>query len=165
MSDPAFDIVRQLRGLENRIGRTETIERPGVSGTWTPAFVGTGTAGTFTYVANGQAGVWSRFGDQCMIHAYVQISAITVAPTGNIQISGLPFTAANVGMDFSLSLGFISNINYTNTAFQLCALALLNTARIGLFESFDNAAAAAYPAANFTNANAALELSGVYQIA
>lgn len=159
-------LIADIKEIKRRLERLESNEQLLTArGTFTPAFAGTGTAGTFTYVANGQKGAYARNGNQVTIHIYVQISAISVAPTGNMRITGLPFTAASVGMDFSMAIGFPSNINVSATAIQLCAIIPLGGTTIDLYEMFDNAAAAAFPAANFGNANAAIELSGTYQIA
>jgi len=161
MSETNELLARELRALRGRVAALEAVELPAIaSGTWTPAFLGTGTAGTFTYA--GQSGVWARIGRRVVVHAYVQISAIGGAPTGNMRISGLPLTVASVGMDFSLAIGWADRINTSASVVQLTALALLGTTQIGLFEAFDNAAVAALPAANFTNASAGLELSGEY---
>lgn len=165
MSDPQRDILNLLYDNEKRLSITEVKEVPQfATGTFVPTFAGSTIAGTFTYLAAGQKGFYTRIGNQVLIHAYIQISAIGVAPTGNMRIGGLPFASANVGLDFSITLGFVSNINMSANIIQLTAIALLNTAQIGLFEVFDNAATTAFPAANFTNANAAIELSGAYQI-
>ena len=158
----SLDLERRVRMIEDRLSvRVENTYYD--SGTWTPAFTGTTIAGTFTYL--GAVGLWTRFGNNIFIHAYVQISAISVSPTGNMTITGLPYTADNLGVDFSLAIGFASNINTSANIVQLTAIVRLNTARIDLYEAFDNVASTQYPAANFTNANAAIELSGVYRIA
>lgn len=164
MSDP-----RQQRDMARQLEQQRVIERPGAAGqttfyaagSWTPVIAGTTIAGTFTYV--GQVGRYVRIGSQVMIHGYVQISAIGVAPTGNMIITGLPFTSANV-LDYSLSIGFMDNINTSANIVQLTALVRINTAEIWLGEAFDNAAWARFPAANFTNASAGIEVSGVYQL-
>lgn len=156
---------QQIRDLADRLERLRKADKGVATGTWTPAFQGTGTAGTFTYAANGQTGVYTRIGNQVFIHCYVQISAISVAPTGSMQITGLPLTAANITtVDFSLAIGFMDNINTSANVVQLTALVRLNTTVIWLGESFDNLAWARYPAANFTNASAGLEISGFYQV-
>jgi hypothetical protein len=172
MSDSA--VLSQMRALQRKVGQTEVKEIPGGitgfstfydTGTWTPAYQGTTIAGTFTYVANGQTGRYTRIGNQVFIHCYVQISAISVAPTGNMQITGLPFTAANIStVDFSLAIGFMDRINTSANVIQLTALVRLATTVIWLGESFDNLAWARFPAANFNNGNEGLELSGFYQV-
>ena len=92
MADDMQSLARKLVGplmpwIVDRI--------PIVSGTWTPAFAGTTIAGSFTYAA--QLGRYTRVGNQVIIHAYVQISAIGVAPTGNMQITGIPIHIGQCG--------------------------------------------------------------------
>lgn len=59
-------------------------------GTWTPILLGDGTAGTFTYDAANTGADYTRRGNRVSFAGRVRITAITVAPTGNIYIS-LPF--------------------------------------------------------------------------
>lgn len=165
MSDP-----RQRRDTARQLDQLRVIERPGApgqttfyaTGTWTPTFRGSTIAGTFTYT--GQVGSYTRIGNQVFVHAYVQISAISVAPTGSMVIAGLPFTVVNNVQDYSLAIGFMDNINTSTNIVQLTALARVNTTDIWLGESFDNAAWARFPATNFTNALAGIEVSGSYQV-
>lgn len=132
-------------------------------GTWTPVFTGTTTVGSYTYTA--QVGHYTRLGNLCFIEATIGISAITVAPTGNVAISGLPFNAANVTSLFaSIHFGSISNFKYAAGAIDLTAYINPNTAFIALRESFGNAGAVDSPCANFTNANCQLIFSGHYEI-
>jgi hypothetical protein len=132
-------------------------------GTWTPNWAGSAVAGTYAYPT--ATGVWSRLGNVVIIHGNLKISAIGVGPAGAMWIVGLPFVASNnVSILPAVSFAFISNINYTNTAYQLTGLVRANTANIELFESFDNAAGASYPAANFTNPAAEVIFSAAYQV-
>lgn len=62
-------------------------------GTWTPTFVGSVTAGVFTYTF--QVGTYLRIGNLVTFHARVAISAIGTPPVGAMVISGLPFAAAD----------------------------------------------------------------------
>lgn len=158
------EIVRRILNLENQAERAgQQLATFATTGSFTPAFTGTGVAGTFTYV--NQIGRYTRISNQVVIHASILISAIAVAPTVNMTITGLPLTSANVAnLNYSLTFGYISNFNYAANAIDLLASVVPNTKVINLYESFDNAAIAAVPAANFTNANCWLMLSGVYQI-
>ena len=61
-------------------------------GTWSPAFVGTGVAGTFTYTV--QQGYYTLIGDRMFINGRIAISAIAVNPTGSMQITGQPGQAS-----------------------------------------------------------------------
>ena len=59
-------------------------------GTWTPVLRGSGVAGTQTYSA--QTGVYVVTGDMVTAWFRITTSAIDAATTGNVQITGLPFT-------------------------------------------------------------------------
>lgn len=62
-------------------------------GTFTPSIVGTSTAGTATYGANGQQGRYTKIGNRVFFDLYLAWSAHT--GTGDLQINGLPFTVQN----------------------------------------------------------------------
>ena len=62
-------------------------------GTFTPTIVGTSTAGTATYGANGQVGRYTKIGNRVFFDLYLAWSAHT--GTGDLQINGLPFTVQN----------------------------------------------------------------------
>ena len=78
-------------------------------GTWTPTIEGTTTAGTATYTS--RVGRYTKIGRVVQIECYVQWSAGT--GTGNLQISGLPFTSANATVFPQLS---VSSENLALTA-------------------------------------------------
>lgn len=151
------------RQTDRRLGQTEVIERPGVSGTWTPFFEGTTGAGTYTYVT--QTGRWHRFGQLIFVEFDVAISAIAVAPTGNMLITGLPIVSGT-GLQFGpVTLGFVSNLNMP--AGRTIATALIPTGglnRINLYTYAAGAGGAAYPAASFVNVNCELIGGGWYEI-
>jgi hypothetical protein len=62
-------------------------------GTFTPTIVGTSTAGTATYAANGQVGRYTKIGNRVFFDLYLSWTAHT--GTGDLQINGLPFTVQN----------------------------------------------------------------------
>jgi hypothetical protein len=62
-------------------------------GTFTPTIVGTSTAGTATYAANGQVGRYTKIGNRVFFDLYLSWTAHT--GTGNLEINGLPFTVQN----------------------------------------------------------------------
>jgi hypothetical protein len=66
------------------------------SGTWTPTVTGQTTAGTTTYTA--QTGNYERVGNLVTVTFYVAYTATT--GTGNLLISGLPFTIKNTSNYF-----------------------------------------------------------------
>ncbi len=86
------DIYRQLDDLNRRLGRLESIDRLlSISGSWTPVLFGSTTAGTFTYAT--QSGRYVRIGTQVTAWFYIVTTVVSVAPVGEIRISGLPYTA------------------------------------------------------------------------
>lgn len=162
MSDPAT--LRRIEAIEKRLADIKTHEHTPASGTFTPTFVGTSTAGSFTYVAGRQDGRYTMHDTMLIFGLEVAISAIAVAPVGSMTIAGLPFAAAG-SEDGTVMFGLIANINMTAAALMLTGFIASGTSVIDLREMFDNAGSTAYPAANFTNVNAQLRLTGVYWIA
>ena len=75
-------------------------------GTWTPIIIGTSTAGTGTYTT--QVGRYTKIGNIVIANAFLVWSAHT--GTGNMWISGLPFTTSNTS-----NLYFPATIGYTLT--------------------------------------------------
>lgn len=160
-------LVAKIKALEARVNELYTQDpAAGITyaeGSWTPAFQGAGTAGTFTYAM--QVGRYTRIGNVCFVRARVGISAITVAPTGAMYITGLPLTSANVtNLHGAVALGEIHNINYVAGYTDLAGHIPPNLTRIELVWSADNAAVAALDGGIFTNANARLTLAGHYQV-
>ena len=66
------------------------------TGTWTPVFTGETSAGSYTYSFNN--GYYTKIGD--IVHASFRLINITdvSAGSGNVIITGLPFTVANDGV-------------------------------------------------------------------
>jgi hypothetical protein len=158
-----FDIMRSLRDNDRRLRDTEVKEVPGIGGSWVPFFEGTTIAGTFTYLT--QNGHWWRLGRRVYVEFDIAISAIPVAPTGNMLITGLPIVSASVTTYGPVTLGFISNILLPAGKTQITALIPpggLN--RINLYTFQTNVGGALYPAASFTNVNCELIGGGWYEI-
>ena len=120
-------------------------------GTWTPTVVGTTTAGTGTYST--QYGSYTRIGNRVQFSAVIQLSAHT--GTGNIRISGLPFT--------STSYAQVVNIMSQNLTFtgQLSAYVVSSTSNIELIALVSNATW--NPVMMDTVFN--LWVNGIYQVA
>lgn len=135
------------------------------NGTWTPTFFGTSTAGTFTYDSSNTIGYYTRLGNMVFVTARVTISAISVAPVGTMRIGGLPFTVrADSANNVPAYFGNITNLDYSATAIELIGFFISGTTTIDLRESFDNAAAVAFPAAQFTNAACGIMVGGWYRV-
>jgi len=76
-------------------------------GTFTPTIAGSTTAGTATYSV--QAGRYTKIGNQVSIS--IDLSWSSGTGTGNIQITGLPFT--NVSNNNAVSFGYVDGISLT----------------------------------------------------
>lgn len=63
------------------------------TGSFTPTVTGTGTAGTFVYST--QTGSYTKIGNLVTVVLDVAVSSVSVAPTGNVRLSGLPFTSSS----------------------------------------------------------------------
>lgn len=128
-------------------------------GTWTPVLRGTGTAGTFTY--NVQTGRYYRFGKLVIATGRIDISAISVAPTLQIRIGGLPFTVLNGNGVGTVHVGYLSQFNMATAGAMVQGLPLNNTTDIVLYESSDNTNAAIALAAGI-NATFAIIFTAFY---
>lgn len=144
------------------LGNTYRLSMPYAEGSWTPAFAGSTGAGTYTYTI--QVGRYTRIGNVVFIRGRITISAISVAPTGTMLITGLPFSSANVTNLFgSVAFGYINNFNKAASAIELTGFIGPATTQIDLYEAFDNAAAVGVPAASF-GASTDLIFTGQYQV-
>lgn len=98
-------------------------------GTWTPTVVGTTTAGTGTYLT--QYGTYTRIGNRVQFSAIIQMTAHT--GTGNIRISGLPFTSTSYVQVVNI---LSQNLTFTG---QLSAYVVSSTSNIELVALVSNA--------------------------
>jgi hypothetical protein len=73
----------------NPAGATSELLNDYEEGTWTPVIIGTTSAGTGTYTT--QVGRYTKIGNRVMFNLFLDWSAHT--GTGNMRISGLPFTS------------------------------------------------------------------------
>lgn len=132
------------------------------TGTWTPAFIGTTIAGTFTYTT--RIGRYRRIDDMVWIVGRVRISAISVNPTGNIQISGLPYTV-NASVNGVGTIGYYGNVPVpTNGNGDLSLIATSSGTVLALYFKRTISGFSLYPAASFTDAAADIIFSVVYTV-
>jgi len=80
-------------------------------GTWTPVCVGTTTAGTVTMNGSYTRGRYTKIGNTVYIHCTVVWSSLT--GTGNLEITGLPFTSRNIGAANLVNASFTASNNLT----------------------------------------------------
>lgn len=75
-------------------------------GTWTPTISGSTSAGTGTYAA--QTGVYTKVGNIVTVQAYINIT--NHDGTGNIQLTGLPYTSSTASNVYgSVTIGYLNN--------------------------------------------------------
>lgn len=114
-------------------------------GTWTPAISGTTLAGAGTYSV--QVGRYTKIGNTVTVHLNLTWSAHT--GTGNMTISGLPFTSANVTNLNPTTVAYANNLTITGIPVVLVTA----NATTGTINSVSNGTAAALAmdtAATFT---------------
>ena len=123
-------------------------------GTWTPVLTTSGT----NYSSVGysiQYGHYVKVGQMVTVQCRVQTNSFTQgSPSGNIRISGLPFTSAtNNIFDYAGSLAFASKVDFNLSSFgTLSAGAAVprGTALIGLLRTRNNNTADGVPATAIT---------------
>jgi len=126
-------IASELKSLRARVAQLEALEVPiSQQGTFTPIFFGSTIAGTFTYVV--QSGQYVRLGGVCFFAAQINISAITVAPTGALQIS-LPLTAGAAARRGNFAISDYTGITLGAGYSQLGARVISSTAYAQLIKS------------------------------
>jgi hypothetical protein len=155
-------IEAAILDLQARVAALETLPGGAATGVWTPAWVGTGTAGVYTY--NVQAGVYTRLGKLVYAQAFISITAIGTPPVGNMTISGLPYAAEAGNTQHSLAIGYLHAFNYTAAAMQLTGIVNPGLTTINLYESFDAGAVVQVPAANFTSTTVQIIFSTLYRV-
>ena len=117
-------------------------------GTWTPEWTGSGGAPSGVNYSK-RVGTYVKVGNSVTIIGAIAVSSWSSAPTGNLQISGLPFT--NGSEDGGINIGNAKYIDCNGTALmgQLNA----NAATIDLYGYNDNASYANSTAANTGSSN------------
>ena len=110
-------------------------------GTFTPVVAGDGgTAGTWNS-GGSHTGVYRKIGT--LVFIAIQVSgSVSAAGNGNLQITGLPFTAATVtgGHGQALALGPLFNWDIADTAYQIGGRVNDNSTGVYFWNNYDNAA-------------------------
>ena len=159
---PNLDYERRLQALERFMREIRGDRGASAVATWTPAFAGDGTAGTFTYT--NQQGAYILNGNNVIINGRVSISAIAVNPTGNMQIS-LPLAAASDAGNYGVIPFASSNLDFD--AGYTFAIGQIQPGNqfMDIVECGDNVARAIIQGSTFDN-NVAVNIlfSGMYRI-
>lgn len=159
MSDPIKQLMKDMLDVKRRLARLEAQDSSENETwtAWTPELFGTTTAGTITY--SQQVGFYFRLDDMVFVYGRLVVSALTVAPTGNLRIRTLPY-----GLPNSLNnppLFIQSNCNLTAGYSVLIGNFPAVDAEIVLTEMGDDVLQS-YPAANLA-VNDSIRFSGFYR--
>lgn len=92
MSDTE-QLWREIEKINRTLERVRTSEGGTIAGTWTPTLAGSGGGGSFTYSI--RAGRYKRVGPMVFAPFTITLATFTSAPAGNLQITGLPYTAVS----------------------------------------------------------------------
>lgn len=133
----SIDTQSTIRNILDRLERLEKPDIGGANGSWTPAFTGSGTAGTFTYDTNSTGGSYTVENGRVTIDGRLRITAISVAPTGDLRITGLPYTgiAAGNGVAGYGTFTLFTGLTITAGKTQLMLRILASTAYFEIIES------------------------------
>lgn len=110
-------------------------------GNWTPTIAGSATAGTFTYDTTNTKIQYERVGNRVYYNGRIIVTATSVAPAGNMSITGLPFTSgANSNNGNILGGGVIaqSGIDMPAGYTQVTGVVVGASTTIFLYRSGDN---------------------------
>jgi hypothetical protein len=141
---------------DNAAGMTSELLNDYEEGTWTPAVAGSTLAGTASYVV--QQGRYTKVGRQVFVEMYISWSSGT--GTGNLLVSGLPFTSANVAIYPSLAIGFVNEVSMGSNAY-LTAYVGINSTTINI----DSAQVGGTTrAATAYSASGGIQISGCYTV-
>lgn len=156
--DNSADAARGIT-LTNLFDQTLLMTALGLEySTWTPVLGGSGGSGTHTYAT--QIGRYAYCGaiKRCWAEFILDITTKDASGTtsGNLQITALPKTIANVTNYRPVCTLEIETIdlNVAGGYYSAVGLGVANTTTIGLFEQGDNVARAALAAADFANGSA-----------
>jgi hypothetical protein len=130
-------------------------------GTWTPTISGFLTNPTLTYST--RVGTYTKIGRVVTITCSVQPGSVSVAGTGNLQFTGLPFTCINTA-DFVATGVSNQNGNFnwgTNKTAIVFSIAT-NSSTISVFAMQNSTTEAGIPVTNFNDSNKYLSFSITY---
>lgn len=112
---------------------------------WTPTLVGAGTAGTFTYDATNTKIQYERIGNKVYFNGRLITTATSVAPVGNMTITGLPIAAGANSNNGNILGGVVFGYTGFNLAAgytQMHGFIVGGATTILLYEMGDNVARA-----------------------
>jgi len=124
------------------------------TGTFTPSVEGSASTGTTTY--SQQFGYYTKVGNQ--VSVVIQLNYTALTGTGNLEISGLPFTSSNNTQNYAPMSVLTSNLNWSSGS-QVVGLQFQNSTLIYLYGVADDAQAALLTCVNEA---ASFRIAGTY---
>lgn len=103
------DLYSKFRALADALGK-HGIPLINSADAWTPTIGGSTGDGTVSYSAH--SGYYTRVGGLCLLSGVIAIDTITAAPTGDLQIKGLPVTALNVDAARNVGQAWTTGLNW-----------------------------------------------------
>lgn len=130
------------------------------SGTWTPVI----SDGTNNYTLSVAQGYYNLIGDVVFVFFKTTWTSIGSAGGGQLQMSGLPLTSANVAnFRAGVSLSYVDGVDTTGTENQIVGAIAPNTTVI-LFTRVNDNATPTNIAANTSSSSGALDGSAFYRV-
>lgn len=126
--------------------------------TFTPALAGSTAAGTWEYTT--QTGYYVRHGNMIYINALMVVSSISDSPTGNLVLTGLPFSAME--MTYQYLDVFSSGVAW-GTGATVARVSIAPEATSGTFYGAQNNAATTVIAVGNVTAGDSIRITGWYQ--
>jgi hypothetical protein len=105
----------------------------GTTGTFTPSLVGTGGGSAHTYTV--RTGWYRKIGKQVYFTLRIALSAKDGTMTGNISVSGLPFTVSSTPGIASVTVGLVEGFTRATAGSQLLTFANVSGTAVSLIES------------------------------
>ena len=105
-------------------------------GTWTPVFAGGSSAGSYT--PGTTTGFYTKVGRKVYVTASLLNIATNTAGSGELRITGLPFTPNNdAGASSNIGTVMLDNFNVNNNTIHLCSLVSPNETYMTIREIVD----------------------------
>lgn len=132
------------------------------TGSWTPALAGSSvnpTSITYSF----QVGEYIKVGNILFYSARVIVSALTIgSAAGQLQITGLPFTAVNATANDPIGSALVQNVTVNAGTLYIISRVTHNTTIVNLIENDNVAGAASTVQITSISATSDITVSGFY---
>jgi len=129
-------------------------------GTWTPAYAGATTSGTYTY--DTAAGAYTKIGNRVIIDFNLSNITTVSAGSGSVRIVGLPFLAQSVLSVFPHGACRLNGHDVHSATITVTVTPVTNDNRLTLIVSRDDSSALAVSVTNKTGNSADILASCTY---